>query len=208
MSPKYWNKALKHLSERDKVMAELAKKYSGREERLVRKNNPFHTLLRSVCGQQISVKAADAIWLRLENACDGKLSAQAVLALSEPELRACGLSRQKILYMKNVAEFFVSNNIDDEYFYNITPEEAMALLLPIKGIGEWTVEMFQIFHMHAPDIFPIKDIGVLKAIYKLYYNGEKVANAELLRLAESWRPYRTVATWLLWRHLDPIPVEY
>lgn len=205
MQPDYWNKATRHLANQCPQMKILLKQYKG--ESLRARGNGFYTLLRSVVGQQISVKAADSIWKRLEQTVK-PLTPKKLLATPEENLRACGLSGSKVAYARNVAEFFLTRGMEAQYWQNHSDEEVMAELVAIKGIGSWTAEMFLIFHLMRPDIFPVKDLGVLKAV-DLHVTGKgRLTAKEYLKIAERWAPYRTVATWYLWRALDPVPVEY
>ena len=205
MAPDYWNKATRHLSNQCPQMKMLIKRYKG--EALRARGNGFYTLARSVVGQQISVKAADSVWKKIEQAVK-PLTPKKLLALPEDELRACGLSKPKAVYLRNVAEFFLKRDVTAEYWAKHTDEEVMAELVAIKGIGSWTAEMFMIFHLLRPDVFPVKDLAVLKAVDMHITGKERLKPAEYLALAARWAPYRTVASWYLWRSLDPVPVEY
>lgn len=205
--PHYWDDAKAHLSQQCPIMAQLIARYEG--EGLSGRGDSYYTLMRSVAGQQISVKAADAIWGRIEQAVQ-PLTPANLLKQSDETLRACGLSLQKINYMRNVSEFFAARDVTPAYWHERTDAEIMNELVTIKGIGSWTAEMFLIFHLARPDIFPVKDIGVLKAIDLHFYPQAKKRKtpAQYQRLAKRWAPYRTVATWYLWRALDPVPVAY
>jgi DNA-3-methyladenine glycosylase II len=208
MHPDDWQKATKHLSKHCPTMKRLITQYKG--EQLTLRGNGFYTLLRSVVGQQISVKAADAIWGRLEKAVH-PLTPENLLKKRDTTLRKLGLSTQKALYAKNVARFFAENHVDAAYWAARTDEDILAELTQIKGIGSWTVEMFLIFHLARPDVFPVKDLGVLKAIdihYAADTGGHRLKPKEYLVFSERWAPYRTVASWYLWRALDPVPVAY
>lgn len=203
--PHFWQEAKEHLSENDKVMAEVIARYRG--ETLVSRGDAFATLARSITGQQISVKAADSVWRKLENAAKS-ITPEHILELEEPELRACGFSRQKILYLRNIAEYFAANAKEVASWWEAEDAHIMEELCSIKGIGRWTAEMFLIFYLLKPDVLPLDDIGLQKAIEKHYTNGEKRSKKEYQVIAEPWAPYRSVATWYLWRSLDPVPVEY
>jgi DNA-3-methyladenine glycosylase II len=180
---------------------------------LATRGDPFATLASSIVGQQISVRAADAVWGRLTTACD---IAPATLARTRPAtLRRCGLSARKVEYLKDLARHFASGHIDPARFPAMDDEAIVAELTEVRGIGRWTVEMFLIFNLLRPDVLPLDDIGLLRAIGRYYFAGEEAAT--LLRgdgrrrvagLAEAWAPWRSVATWYLWRSLDPVPVEY
>lgn len=196
MTPPYWNKAKKHLSKADPVLAKIIANYP--REMQIRKNSAFHTLARAIVGQQISVKAADSVWAKLEALC--AIEPSSILLANEADLRACGLSGRKVEYVKNIAEFFASHSgvwHDDD-------EEVITELVRIKGVGRWTAEMFLMFHLQRADILPLADIGLLKAVEKHY----GVERSKTTEVAEAWRPYRSVATWYMWRSLDPVPVEY
>ena len=201
----YWHTAKTHLSKRDKVLGKIIAQYEG--EILTPKNDAFYTLARAIVGQQISVKAADTVWRRFAQLAVGSgqltVNPKTVQKLADADLRACGLSSQKVSYMRALAEYF-STPRD----FSMSDDEVIKELTSIKGIGTWTAEMFMIFHLARPDIFPIKDIGIQKAMFRHYHNSDKVPLAELTKRAEKWRPYRSVATWYLWRSLDPVPVAY
>ncbi len=211
MQPDYWHKATRHLSKQCPVMKQLISHYEG--EGLRARGNGFYTLLRSVVGQQISVKAADAVWARVEKAVT-PLTPKKLLSMSDEGLRACGLSASKVAYARNVAEFYLSRGVEADYWAKHSDEEVLAELVAIKGIGSWTAEMFLIFHLMRPDVFPVKDLGLLKAINLHLIDPKKLKKAKWLKpqeyqkLSARWAPYRTVATWYLWRALDPVPVEY
>jgi DNA-3-methyladenine glycosylase II len=205
--PHYWAEATATLSAQCPVMHQLITQYSG--EGLTGRGDSFYTLMRSIAGQQISVKAADAIWARLEAAVN-PLTPKNVLATPDEILRSAGFSMQKINYLKNIAAYFDAHGVTERYWADRSDAEVMAELTSIKGIGVWTAEMFMIFHLHRPDVFPVGDIGVLKAIDRYFHPDAKTRKkpAEYQKLAKRWTPYRTVATWYLWRALDPVPVAY
>jgi len=157
-------------------------------------------------GQQISLKAADTVWRKLEAGVGGEVLPDVILEAETATLRACGLSGQKVIYLKELSQFFVSNKRPG---WHRKPDEAViADLVSIKGIGKWSAEMFLMFHLLRPDVFPVADLGLRKAIERHYNRGEKMALPALYAIGETWKPYRTVATWYLWRSLDPVPVEY
>ena len=197
-----WEVAAKELSRNDPVIMKIIKLYSGDKMQL--KNNAFLTLVRSVVGQQISVKAADSVWKNLEELCRDSIEPERIKSFSENELRSAGLSRSKANYIQNIAK----SNILEVNWSNLDDEEAINLLCKIKGIGRWTAEMFLIFHLARPNILPLGDIGLIKAIELNYNNGEKMSKEELEAYGQKWSPWCTVATWYLWRSLDPIPVNY
>ncbi len=199
---KNWEVATKELSRNDPVIMKIIKLYSGDKMQL--KNNAFLTLVRSVVGQQISVKAADSVWKKLEELCRDSIEPKRIKSFSEDELRSAGLSRSKVNYIQNIAK----SDILDVNWSSLDDEEAINLLCKIKGIGRWTAEMFLIFHLARPNILPLGDIGLIKAIELNYNNGEKMTKEELETYGQKWSPWCTVATWYLWRSLDPIPVNY
>jgi DNA-3-methyladenine glycosylase II len=204
-APEYWDKAKKHLSKNDKILGHIIKQYQG--EMLLRRGDAFYTLARSIIGQQISVKAADSVWQKFESALK-KVTPKNTLKASEEVLRVCGLSGQKVRYLYCLAEHFIEHETQIKNWDTHSDEEILAELTSIKGIGRWTAEMFMIFHLARPDILPLADIGLQKAIFKYYNNGEKMPLSEISKLSEPWQPYRTVATWYFWRALDPVPVAY
>tara|TARA_B100000287_G_scaffold373817_1_gene373228 strand:+ start:35 stop:646 length:612 start_codon:yes stop_codon:yes gene_type:complete len=197
-----WEVAAKELSRKDPVIMKIIKLYSGDKMQL--KNNAFLTLVRSVVGQQISVKAADSVWKKLEELCRDSIEPKRIKSFSEDELRSAGLSRSKVNYIQNIAK----SDILDVNWSSLDDEEAINLLCKVKGIGRWTAEMFLIFHLARPNILPLGDIGLIKAIELNYNNGEKMSKEELEAYGQKWSPWCTVATWYLWRSLDPIPVNY
>lgn len=186
-------------------MAAMVKRYRGRG--LASRGDPFATLLRSVVGQQISVRAADAVWGRLMDAL-GAAEAPAVLASDATTLRACGLSYRKIEYVQDLASRFADGRIDPMRWRGLGDAEIVAELTETRGIGVWTVEMLLIFNLMRPDVWPVDDKGLQKAVALHYLDGRVPPRKELIMFGERWRPWRSVATWYLWRSLDPVPVEY
>jgi len=208
MKPDYWARAKKELSKRDPVMKKLIAGYAG--EGLARRgDNAFETLARAITGQQISVKAADTIWNRLVTKYNPLLP-ESLLHADDTELRALGFSRQKVGYIKDIADKFFYKLIAVSHHETGDKDDAeiMRELMSIKGVGRWTAEMFMIFHLLKPDIFPIGDLGLQKTIQNLYFKSKKTPPARMEKVAEKWRPWRTVATWYLWRSLDPYPISY
>lgn len=208
MRPKYWKEATMHLGSACPTLGQVIAAYEG--EMLATRGYAFYTLARSIAGQQISVKAADSVWSKVVKALNNKVTPKAMMRLSDEELRACGLSGQKVKYMRSLAQHFIQNKITESYWNHMTDEEVIADLTEIKGIGVWTAEMFLIFHLMRPDVYPLADIGLQKAIIKHYpkMKGKEKDKVKMLKHAKAWQPYRSVATWYLWRSLDPIPVEY
>jgi DNA-3-methyladenine glycosylase II len=205
MKPDYWNRAKRALGRRDPVMARIMREHP--KVFLARRGEPFLTLARAIVGQQISVKAAQSVWDRLA-ACVGEVRPESVLAKARPQLRACGLSDRKTEYIADLAQHFADGAIHLHRWPAMSDEEIIAELVEVRGIGRWTAEMFLIFNLLRPDVFPLDDLGLQKGIRLAYFRGRKVSLRTMRRLGEAWRPWRSVATWYLWRSLDPLPVEY
>lgn len=193
------------MADADPVMAGLIERYPGLG--LASRGDAFGTLARSIVGQQISVKAADAVWARF-SAVVGSVSPASVLAAGSAGLANSGLSRRKIEYMVDLAGHFAAGRIRPERWADMDDEAVISELVDVRGIGRWTAEMFLIFNLLRPDIYPLDDIGLQRALFDHYFAGEKQPRRVLAELGERWRPWRTVATWYLWRSLDPLPVEY
>jgi len=211
VKPPYWDEAVAHLSRVDPVMQRLVVAYP--EIHLTRRSDPFTTLARAIVGQQISVKAAQAIWDRLVAASGGsgepvRLDPARIARMRLPSLAKVGLSARKAEYVRDLAQHFVTGELDPARWPALDDEALITALVDVKGIGRWTAEMFLIFHELRPDVFPLDDIGLQKGIALHYFAGRRRARRTLERLGKRWRPYRSVATWYLWRSLDPIPVEY
>ncbi|WP_017293219.1 DNA-3-methyladenine glycosylase family protein [Geminocystis herdmanii] len=202
ITPLYWQKALELLTHQDKIIGNLIITYP--DEILTNHHNPFHTLIRAVVGQQISVKAAEAVWQRLATVLES-ITPHSFLTSDREKLRQCGLSRQKINYITNVANAFHDGLLTPNTWEYMSDHEIIKQLTQIKGIGEWSAQMFLIFHLHRPDILPLADLGLINAIYQHYGNMTK---AEIITLSQQWQPYRTVAVWYLWRSLDPFVIQY
>ena len=174
---------------------------------LVSRGDPFQTLARSIVGQQISVKAAQSVWNRFAVLVP-VLDPKEVLKVKTADLRACGLSRRKVEYVADLAGHFASGRIDPSRWREMDDEAVIAELVQVRGIGRWTAEMFLIFSLLRPDVFPLDDLGLQKAIRLSYFKSKSISLRSMRRLGETWRPWRSVATWYLWRSLDPLPVEY
>ena len=202
--PYYWYRAKKFLSKKDKKLAKIINKYDGY---LVSRNDPFYSLCRSIIGQQISVKAADSIWLKFEKIIK-KIKPVNLIKLSNAKLASIGLSRQKILYLKIIAKEFLNKTLDIKILQKMSDDEAIKSLVRIKGIGIWTAQMFLIFNLNRSNIFPFSDIGLIKAISKNYKKEYPLKKDELDYFKNKWHPYSTVATWYMWRSIDPVPVAY
>ncbi|MFO1323157.1 MAG: DNA-3-methyladenine glycosylase 2 family protein [Burkholderiales bacterium] len=211
MKPSYWDAATAELAARDSVIAGLIAAHPGIH--LARRGDPFTTLARAIVGQQISVKAAQSIWDRFVAATGGRgdpvmLDAARVSRTRMPTLRRVGLSGSKALYLRDLARHFVSGALDPDEWPALADEPLIERLTDVKGIGRWTAEMFLMFHELRPDVFPVDDIGLQKAVALHYHDGARSKPAELRAFGARYCPYRSVATWYLWRSLDPIPVEY
>ena len=205
MKPKYWNKGKLYLSNNDRVLKGIINKFP--KESLLLNSNNYHSLINSIIGQQISVSAANAIKLKFFKLHKNILPKN-VLNFEEDLLRECGLSRQKILYIKNISNFFINNK---NFFKKINTYKEIDIktkLISIKGVGNWTADMFLLFSYGSSDIFPQGDLGFIKAISKSYKKELPLSEAYLKNLQKKWSPYNSIATWYLWRSLDPIPVSY
>ncbi len=203
--PIFWEKAKKVLISKDKKLAKIITNYP--RDFLFSKSDPFYTLARSIIGQQISVKAAHAVWSRYEKKVK-KVNPNNTLNMHFMTLKSCGLSRQKITYLKSLSISFVEKKIDPSKWNNYSDEEIIDELIQIKGIGRWTAEMFLIFNLCRPDVFPADDLGLIKGICNCYNIKYPITKENAIEMSKRWRPYRSVATWYFWRSLDPIPVEY
>jgi len=207
--PAYWERAKRALAASDATMARIIGEHP--RVRLASRGDAFSTLARSIVGQQISVKAADAVWGRFCTSC-GDLTPQAVLRRRAATLRTCGLSERKVEYIRDLCAHFISGRVDPARFVEQDDEAIIAELTDIRGIGRWTAEMFLIFNLLRPNVLPLDDLGLLKAVSLNYLDGEPIVGREgrarVESLATGWAPWRSVATWYLWRSLDPVPVEY
>lgn len=204
--PDYWDEASAQLVKRDRVMRKLIAEHPS--VWLQSRGNPFVTLARSIVGQQISVKAADSVWQRVLANCGKRLTPAAVINAGPEVLRASGLSTRKVEYILDLAGHFKQRLVRPARWVHMEDEAVIAELTDIRGIGRWTAEMFLMFNLQRPNVLPLDDIGLLRAISLLYYSGEPVSRYEAREVAQAWQPWCTVATWYLWRSLDPIPVEY
>ncbi len=205
----FWDDACKHLSRRDRVMKKLIPRFA--DGRLESRGDAFTTLARSIVGQQISVKAAQAVWDRFVALSDSPshwLQPSAVLGLEAPQIRAAGLSARKVEYLCDLAQHFASGVVHVAEWQRMDDEAIIEELVAIRGIGRWTAEMFLIFHLLRPNVLPLDDVGLIKGISVNYFSGEPVSRAEAREVGDAWAPYRSVATWYIWRSLDPLPVSY
>jgi DNA-3-methyladenine glycosylase II len=205
-SPAYWQDACAHLMKKDRVMRKLIPQFG--DACLESRGDPFVTLARSVVGQQISVAAAQTIWDRFAKLAKAKLTPAKVLKLKVDDMRACGLSARKIEYLVDLALHFDSGALHVKQWEGMDDEAIIAELVAIRGIGRWTAEMFLIFHLLRADVLPLDDIGLQRGISENYFSGEPVSRSEIKEVAAAWKPYCSVATWYLWRSLDPLPVAY
>ncbi len=205
MKPYYWNKGKIYLSKKDKVLKKLIKTYKN--EHLNLNNNYFHSLINSIIGQQISVSAADSMKIKFFN-IKKNITPLTVSKFKTNDLRKCGLSRQKILYIGNISKFFLENKSFIKNIEKYSEEEIFNKLIHIKGVGKWTIHMFLMFSYGSSNIFPTGDLGFLKAISKLYNIKLPISESKLQSLNKIWSPYCSQATWYLWRSLDPIAVNY
>ena len=201
MIPPHWPLATAHLAKRDKVLRKLIKQFP--EADLVSRGDAFQTLARSIVGQQISVKAAQSIWARFATLA-GKMTPARVRALEDTALRGCGFSGQKVAYVKDLAMRFDEGLVKPRRWARMEDEAIIEELVEVKGIGRWTVEMFLIFHMQRPDILPVGDLGLRRAMENLYNGGDELTREEMRAIGAPWAPYRSVATWYLWRSLDTV----
>ena len=214
MKPRWWDEAAAELARRDRVMRRLVRRYPGASLR--RRSDAFTALARAITGQQISVKAADAIWRRFVAAAAPdqvrrafpKLDPSRVVALAPEAFRAIGFSERKAMYVKDLAAHFVSGKLDPRGWKRLDDEALVAALVDVRGIGRWTAEMFLMFHELRPDVFPVDDLGLRKAVTQHYGGGEPMSVDAIQAVGESWRPWRSAATWYLWRALDPVAIEY
>lgn len=204
-APTYWDQACIELIKGDRVLRRLIPKYPG--PCLMSRGDPFMTLARSIVGQQISVKAAESVWNRLQENCRD-FSPKIILKLGNEKLAQCGLSKRKTEYISDLAQHFVEGTLHVKQWQQMEDEAVIAELVAIRGIGRWTAEMFLIFNLLRPNVLPLDDLGLLKAISTHYFSGDPVSRSEAREVAANWAPWRTVATWYLWRSLDPVPVEY
>jgi len=203
--PEYWERAKRSLARRDPVMGGIIRAYP--RIALRSRGDPFQTLARSIVGQQISVKAAQSVWNRLVAAAPA-LTPGAMLALRTRRLRVCGLSARKAEYVRDLARRFIDGTIHVHRWPQMDDEAVIAELVEVRGIGRWTAEMFLIFNLLRPNVLPVDDLGLRRAAALHYCGGEGVDAEGLRALGARWAPWRSVATWYLWRSLDPLPVEY
>ena len=204
--PPYWNKAKKNLIKKDKIMKDLIKRYSDKS--LTTRKDVFFSLCKSIIGQQISVAAANSVFLKFKFACYGRINPKNVNKLKSSNLRKCGLSRQKVKGIKELAKKFLDKSFNPKLIKNMTDEEAIEYLSGLRQIGKWSAEMILLFTYNRPNIWPVQDIGLLRAISNNYKKKYLPPEAFVNKLKKKFSPYCSVATWYLWRSIDDEPIQY
>jgi DNA-3-methyladenine glycosylase II len=204
--PAYWYRAKRILSKKDPILRKIIKKFN--KGFLTTRKDPFFSLCRTIVGQQISTKAADSIWSKFEIKCKKKIIPINVLKLTSRSLRSAGLSRQKITYLKNIAKSFKNKSFNFKDLKKMNDEHAINYITQLKGLGVWSAQMFLMFNLNRPDIFPTKDIGRIRAISKNYKTSYPPAEKFLIKISKLHSGYRSVFTWYMWRSIDPVDVEY
>jgi DNA-3-methyladenine glycosylase II len=205
VTPGFWDEACKHLVKKDRVMRRLIPQFG--DACLQTRGDAFVTLARSIVGQQISVKAAQTVWDRFA-LLPRKITPANVLKLKVDDMRGAGLSARKVEYLVDLALHFSNGTLHINAWEGMSDEEIIAELIAIRGIGRWTAEMFLIFHLMRPNILPLDDVGLINGISRNYFSGDVVSRSDAREVAAAWAPYCSVATWYIWRSLDPLPVEY
>ena len=205
VTPGYWEEARKYLTKKDRVMKRIIPLFGN--ACLQSRGDAFTTLARSIVGQQISVKAAQTVWDRFAK-LPRRMTAGNVLKLKVDDMQAAGLSARKIEYLVDLALHFDSGAIHANAWPEMTDDDIITELVGIRGIGRWTAEMFLIFHLMRPNVLPLDDVGLITGISKNYFSGDPVSRSEAREVAAAWNPYCSVATWYIWRSLDPLPVAY
>jgi DNA-3-methyladenine glycosylase II len=205
VKPAYWDEATRHLMRKDRVLKRLIPRFG--DACLESRGDAFGTLARSIIGQQISVKAAQSVWDRFKALAD-EVTPRAVLRMRVDDMRAAGLSARKVEYLIDLALHFDSGALHVEAWPQMDDEAIIRELIAIRGVGRWTAEMFLIFHLLRPDVLPLDDVGLIRGISENYFSGESVSRSDAREVAAAWAPYRSVATWYIWRALDPHPVSY
>jgi DNA-3-methyladenine glycosylase II len=205
-APTYWNEACVALMKQDRILRKIIPKYP-QAEFLQTRGDAFQTLARAIVGQQISVKAAQSVWERVLKITK-KITPAGILKLDMLDLREAGLSVRKVEYLRDLATHFEDGGLHCAHWDKLDDTTIISELTAIRGIGRWTAEMFLIFHLMRPNVLPLDDIGLIKAISLAYFSGEPVSRSEAKEVAANWEPWSTVATWYMWRSIDPIPVEY
>ena len=205
VTPDYWEDACRHLVKKDRVMRRLIPQFG--DARLQSRGDAFTTLARSIVGQQVSVKAAQSVWERFEK-LPRKLTPASVLKLKVDDMRAAGLSARKVEYLVDLALHFDSGAVHVDAWQDMADELIIEELVAIRGIGRWTAEMFLMFHLLRPNILPLDDVGLINGISSNYFSGDPVSRSDAREVAVAWAPYCSVATWYIWRSLEPVPVAY
>ena len=207
--PRYWSKAKKYLSKKDKKMLKLIKNYrSPTETILTTRRDIFFSLCKSIIGQQISVAAANSVFLKFKKKCKNRINAKTVSKLTFNQLKSCGLSRQKVLGIKSLAKKILDKSFNPKVIRKMTDEEAITYLSSLRQIGRWSAEMILLFTYNRSNIWPIQDIGLLRAISKNYNKSYLPSKHFVELLRKRFSPYCSVATWYLWRSIDPTPIQY
>lgn len=204
-TPAYWAEACKHLMKKDRVMKRLIPQFGN--ACLQTRGDAFVTLARSIVGQQISVKAAQTVWDRFA-LLPPQVTPANVLKLKVDDMRAAGLSARKVEYLVDLALHFDKGSVHVKAWEEMDDEAIIDELVAIRGIGRWTAEMFLIFHLMRPNVLPLDDVGLIKGISQGYFSGDVVSRSDAREVAAAWAPYCSVATWYIWRSLDPVPVAY
>lgn len=205
-APEYWEQAIAELIKRDRILRKIIQPAQNNSYP-VSQGKPFMTLARAIVGQQVSVQSSEAIWKRFTQLCKN-ITPAAVLRLSPQQMQGVGLSKRKVEYIQDLAQHFKDGHVHSTNWPDMGDQEIIDELIQIRGIGRWTAEMFLIFHLCRPNVLPLDDLGLLKSISLNYFSGESVSRHDVREMANNWQPWCTVATWYLWRSLDPIPVEY
>jgi DNA-3-methyladenine glycosylase II len=205
VTPAYWAEACEHLAKKDRVMKKLIPQFG--DAILETRGDAFVTLARSIVGQQISVKAAQTVWDRFA-LLSKRMTPAAVLKLKVDDMRSAGLSVRKVEYLVDLAVHFSAGAVHVKAWQEMDDEAIIDELVAIRGIGRWTAEMFLIFHLLRPNVLPLDDVGLINGISRNYFSGEPVSRSDAREVAQAWSPYATVATWYIWRSLDPVPVAY
>ena len=205
-APKYWTKAKKILSKRDKVMKRLISNY--KDGNLITRNDIFFSLCKSIIGQQISVSAANAVFLKFKKKCNNQIKAKIVSNLTFSQIKSCGLSRQKVIGIKSLAKQIINKSFNPRLISKMNDEVAIIYLSNLRQIGRWSAEMILLFTYNRSNIWPIQDIGLLRAISKNYKKKYLPPERFVKLLKKRFSPYCSVATWYLWRSIDPEPIQY
>jgi len=205
LRPDFWDDACKHLMKKDRVLKRLIPQF--KDATLQTRGNAFVTLARSIVGQQISVKAAQTVWDRFALLVP-QMTPKRVLKLKVDDMRAAGLSARKVEYLVDLAVHFDTHQLRVNQWAGLPDEDIITELTAVRGIGRWTAEMFLIFHLTRPNVLPLDDVGLINGISRNYFSGEAVSRSDAREVAAAWAPYCSVATWYIWRSLDPVPVDY